>query len=450
MRAHANEAEEVLHPEEPKWTITVSALEKVRFEENKKMGAVLADVLLSVVDHTRSFDEAEAVLAATTQELRPVQREKVYAIVQNFRQRLTRYMHDMSYDSDSNRYLDLFYAGHDVTRSEIPEDDIHMTTEGTVVVTVRDMDAWKKVGGTEQQGGFSTHAFFERVPSAISDSYAINKQAERTVFVLRKPEESDAVFDGIRRHEVAHDLYKLSFEKEEESGYENPIMQGYFTDMKDEVISYLLEERWQSDIHAFVTSSVIKECGNVSVPRCLFRSVVSSLLENHSPEQRERLCTLYDQSNMLDLQSIARVDLSILEGYDQALCREKVMQAATFVREFALVPREMERLRLLDSPAHKEALAGCLTAQTLKEILYTLSKIQEKDIPDALHFAQMAVPAIHVHLRNALRFRIPLLHADQLVEVLRTRISPCNKEEREEINQILLLWEQHNNRWVRG
>ena len=38
LRARANEAEEVLHPEESKWTITVSALEKVRFEENKKMG----------------------------------------------------------------------------------------------------------------------------------------------------------------------------------------------------------------------------------------------------------------------------------------------------------------------------------------------------------------------------------------------------------------------------
>ncbi len=451
LREIARSEVTIVYPKDPKWTIAVSPLERVRFEENRKVGSAVVDVLRTIVDCAVPFESINSMIEGSVANMSPVQREKIRTIVENAKNRFRGYMRDMNYHLDPSRHLQLFYQAYNVTTNEVSERDIELTSYGTVVVTVRDSEVWKKIGGKENQRGFVRFSSIR-----LSGSYDVrmaDKQSQRTVFVREREGDSEDEVKAVRRHEIAHDMYNFSFRREEDARYTDNAMRRYFMSMKDEIIAYLLEEVWQPSVSAYVSSDVKIACGDGSLSKYVFHEVMGSILGDAVDSERKiRLLAHYASVNLLDTERVAAVaDLVHVEGCDVGLSKDAAVRAAAFARDFALIPREIGRLQLLRSREFDEALGGCITAQSLKEILYNLSRVQANDVPDARTYAHENISTVKLALHTALLFRIPFKHADVLMDLVREKMSSaCDEKEKKMFEEVLGMWERNKVRWNAG
>lgn len=475
MRARAeNETPETIQIT-PTREYSVSQTDKVRFEENARLSETLYDVFYAMIDGKLSLEEVENELARRAPELslpqqallsRIQEREKKGAGTAAFNTRLSTAPTLNEYYRMGHSFREFFYTGiarDGVDRAEISADDIILKPWGAVLVYVRNPETWKKVHrleGSEDSGGFIRMSDFGQIKEDIRDFSYINEQFNRTVFVRRFPETEEKDWKEAERHELFHELYANILSKEQKIQYKQKAKREIFSEVKNELVAYLIGGRWGTSLHRYVTNSTMiwaidlykatemkedEQEAEINVedvlPKYFKTKVAADLVRSALPEEETASLNM----------------LQCLEKGTSALSKEQFDAIKKEARDFYFltwyIRRNIARFASLEKRNFNEVIKAVLTAQSFEEILYKLERIdaeKETDVAACKTAGRESMKGFDIKCLDekvylAVEFRLKIKHLDRAMNDLESlwssaNFSELNKTEQNKVNGILRYW----------
>jgi hypothetical protein len=187
---------------------------------------------------------------------------------------------------------------------------------------------------------------------------------DRTVFIYTEGRSEEEI-RKTREHEIAHVFFSQWIEPVLTVQERNTVMAAAFMNMKNELLSYLLNEKWQ-----FFLFNLFNKYGPDE------KVFLNSIVDDAKQEYRERFKFTPEKA--------------------QKIAKRKGFYIWT-------VSEQIARLSLARSSEFEQAYAGVLVSQSLKELVYHLSKIK----PFELDLASMGMAPPHAinpsRLRHAIR-----------------------------------------------
>ncbi len=449
-RESRERSEEVYYrnPENPARALTMSPFEQIRYEENSKLARVVCRKLYDLLDgKVQLADIKDASIGISS--LSAPQRKVIDAIVSNISKTIEwkpnsrrPSLHSLYELHGKNQVGEFFYRGVEhrgVSSHEISDEQISLTLLDVVLIHVNDPATWAKLVGNaghaeDCEGFLKKYHLSGEVPHSMNDYAYINRQFERTVYINVGGKKADEI-RKIERHELFHDLYHQAIEPMQTSTYKSGPMHDWFVEMKDEIVAYVLSERWATSLSKFTRSS----------NRAIF---TDKLFTKKIKEGLVRVALEKRGVDPLDFMLAAEKDKDTLSkrlSPDELADISK--QADLYYLEILFVQRELGRLKLLKSKSFDAALRATLTAQSFKEMVYHLSRMDAGIYADALLLVagpeeKWDVKAIATFVSSALNMKLPVLHLPEMIERVR------NSHTIGYFQNTLAYYEKNQDRWL--
>lgn len=317
--------------------IVFSPSEQVRYDENRRFGNVLTDELLWLVgqrDHLE-LEEVRKRGASIRHKLTPVQQEV-------FNKVLTRLEKTVAFcqNIDSSRLDEVVKALKDTGKGFLEKSAVTKTEVRPLGIIVSVVDG---AIFAESHGG-----------SIPVDSDDLKKIKDPVILeavlhcVITYDRNIDNVGnakgkEAVIRHELFHNLYKLTVAPEQASSYKDPVKHQLFSEAKDEIIAYLLQGIWE--FH----------------PSSLFLT----------------LRRLRPGSSELDfMQELSNVVWRERPYNKHKTDNEREQAADIFIDEVWAVMRSIGFLRFAQGSC-REGVSAILCAQSFKEIAFALGSMEQ-------------------------------------------------------------------------
>ncbi len=470
FRKEIKEGRPLLIEEDTRFEREISPAEQIRFRENDRFADIVYDRMIRLIDGDITMEGLDDELIALEEELSPAQQEitrKIYSnLLKNAEGEVSEDSLTLSqlYKKRPNAPYNLFinYAKRrwNIPLSErISLEDVEVMPFGAVVVKISDKDVWDKI---MKHFGLSDNHGFKIIQPNLVDEYETNdsrveekdyrymgKQINRTVLIYTR-DRSEEEIQEIVRHELFHDLYYNVISSVYESSYRNEEMDRAFSQVKDELVSYALSNRWQTEERGYFPNSYQKYNNIFNVIKS--RIILDLLIEKHSKDKGE------DKDK-----EEAPIELSegVLNYLVNSLREEPSFgkaeeEANGFIIEIANLFREIARLSVLRNKDFIKATKAALTSQSLKEIAYKLSLIDSDKEIDAIESASEDDKinlgrAIDV-IRKSIEFRIPIANLDKLVLYAENEMDSNTNiplRDREYYQIVLDYYRENEDRWLR-
>ncbi len=358
------------------WALTVSPSERYRYKENERLAECLAPDFLWLAEHLADPDLNKTMIrdradSLPIEKLSEPQRKAIAAL----RKEIEGLM-DGAEELSEIEMADFLQDAPSIVKSfpsGLTAADVQVTKLGAFLVVRRDKEEWKKweeASGKENDGNSETLGYHFHVQDPFFGPEEIREKIDRTTLVL---DIQDGQLDDRIRHELFHDLYRAVLEKKTRPQYGDRTMNETFIRIKDEMIAYLLQGRgWEYEfkkIHGiFVKSQELQNANRFEILARL-SSIISSRRSSRMLHARHGV---YGSNLRLS-------DPRLQEASEEA--KEKTKK---FTEELVALRREILRLRFLRCPA-SEGIPAILMAQSFKEMVFNMSKLEQRPI-DALAY----------------------------------------------------------------
>lgn len=382
--------------------MTVSPVERIRYRERARFGALLMEDLSWLLAREGKLDDAEIIqhhAVLMQQGLTEDQQHRLTLMHEMLLRQLhlTRSIGRQELLHRVQRFMDAKTNGLGAFRlTNVPHEDIEVTPFGAVVVTIRDRHMWEEeLGFSPTSRGKKKRSLqhtVDQIPKRLREAY------NRLVFVRARPDVDERL---TRTHELFHDLYRLLFRKVLETDYRNPSMAWVFKDLKNELIAYGLSEQWQLHLAKLL---------NIKDPH----------------EGTDILNGVFEQNEVLRVRIAKNIERDyLLHGVTQ---EEAIVQTKRFTLDLRRLEYLLSKHALCRSQAFQPWLASLLVSGSVKELVYHLHAT-DPGFPDAdLHITREPggfVPYRPVKrlVRWSIFHAFPIAHLDRLVQSIQATLA---------------------------
>lgn len=359
------EQDEVLFPDlKLNPPIVITATEKKRYKANEAFSEAVFDDFLMFINkegdtghYDEIYDKAEQISESLSASQKVVFGQVLGEI---------KYMRQEADQVSPATYRDEFRRISrvlNIPEDKISDDDMEVTPLGALVVYV-DGDVKKKVLGDNADGCVHDRDDRFRMSMALDkaglgntgETERVLNRAFGTIFVGRNPNDLEKTAQ-VRRHELFHHLYLRALAPFTEVQYPTNCEREFFSQFKNELIAYLLGDKWRNDEAAFLdtqTSKKLKTSG-----KDLFEYLGDDIKNELRPEEGQNTG----------------------QGQDGQSSESELNQ---FWLQYLVTIRELSRLKYLHHNDFSEAIKQVLTTQDFKELAYKLSSLDTGRPVDAM------------------------------------------------------------------
>lgn len=300
--------------------ITISAKEQIRYAENSVFAEAVYNEILWLFEQTGKIDPEEFDRKATSIEVSLTTAQ--IAIFSRIRDRIRNDIENVAkidqktIEQIIQKAKELNYVPANV------QPGIEITPWGAIVLNV-DAKDWFPFDFKAKH----TEAFkiTETSQQGVNDP-ELQKFVERTIVIKRTDDEKRNT--KVKRHEFFHDVYRSAIEPEQPILYDNQTEKKLFSQIKDEILAYLIEGKWESYLRNLSFDVRMKSGSDGKDAYGLFMDLWGLVVRNIQKEGNTPELAENEADNFTDMVWLLVREITRLY-YSQALVEEGIKAVLT-------------------------------------------------------------------------------------------------------------------------